>query len=545
MKDSAAHASTWPLGLSAAAPFLILLPTLLYPYGRDQSVFAYVGGAIARGEMPYRDVWDLKPPGIYLLYAALAAVTRGDPDGMMLAVRIADVAIAAATGLLIAIIARRFGRPDVGLAASAWYAALYLHGTYWSMAQAEAWANPLVLLAILLVLPAALDSSGGEPETGRRAPPPIRIFGASGLLLGMAALLKFTAVLPALPFLMAALAVRQSGRLLCVTVLTISAAAPLAGAAAWLLAGDAWGHYVDIQRGFVAPYARLNAPTLLQRLANVFGHTFGWLGSAWLPGALALAGAMLPGAWRGDKKALLVAALGCGLLAAWVQNKYFGYHWQTALPWLSLLAAAGTVEMLRRVRMPVSGLPTAGAAVALAWSVAAHWSHYRDWASVPSGGARRDMWYARFGTPGRKDYSFAAASWAADYVRAYTRASDTVLVWGFEPSVYLLSERRPPTRFFFNVPVTAPFAPEHWRREYLDAVRAHPPELVLVLREDRIPWANGRTDDSTDQLHAWVELKEWLDTHYRLETAIEHFAVYRRVTTAPRGAPSRGGGRSP
>ena len=33
----------------------------------DEGVFLYIAHRIAAGGMPYRDVWDHKPPGVYLL----------------------------------------------------------------------------------------------------------------------------------------------------------------------------------------------------------------------------------------------------------------------------------------------------------------------------------------------------------------------------------------------------------------------------------------------------------------------------------------------
>ena len=48
---------------------LVLSPNL--PANRvpseDEGVFLYVARTIAAGGMPYRDVWDHKPPGVYVL----------------------------------------------------------------------------------------------------------------------------------------------------------------------------------------------------------------------------------------------------------------------------------------------------------------------------------------------------------------------------------------------------------------------------------------------------------------------------------------------
>src|SRR5262249_12113907 len=146
---------------------------------------------------------------------------------------------------------------------------------------------------------------------------------------------------------------------------------------------------------------------------------------------------------------------------------------------------------------------------------------------------------ARFGRPYQGDYSYLADVWAAEYVRATTRAEDGIFIWGFEPLVYVLSERRPPSRFHFSVPLVSPWAPAAWRRELLRDLQARPPALFFVLRHDEIPWASGRWDDSRQQLARFPELSDFLKRHYRFERSLEDFSVFRRTresaSSAPRG----------
>src|SRR5689334_7668345 len=82
------------LGVLAAA---LLIPSLLYPFARDQGVFAYVGSIILKGGWPYRDVWELKPPGIYYTYAAMLGCTGSTMAG----VRTCDLIAAVLTALLL------------------------------------------------------------------------------------------------------------------------------------------------------------------------------------------------------------------------------------------------------------------------------------------------------------------------------------------------------------------------------------------------------------------------------------------------------------
>jgi hypothetical protein len=49
---------------------------------RDYGIFVYIGKQILRGQMPYRDVWDNKPPGIFYLNAAALVIGRGSRWGV-------------------------------------------------------------------------------------------------------------------------------------------------------------------------------------------------------------------------------------------------------------------------------------------------------------------------------------------------------------------------------------------------------------------------------------------------------------------------------
>src|SRR5579871_4755578 len=74
--DDAAHtrqASELP-ALAAVIGFCTLwrLPGLADPpWLNDEGVYASVGKAVMQGQALYRQIWENKPPGIYLLYGAV------------------------------------------------------------------------------------------------------------------------------------------------------------------------------------------------------------------------------------------------------------------------------------------------------------------------------------------------------------------------------------------------------------------------------------------------------------------------------------------
>ena len=85
------------------------------PFGWDEGFYLIVGRRLLSGAQLYVDLWDYKPPGIFLIYAALVAVSGGS-----VAAIVAGSALAVlATALLLALIGERvFGQPRAGLYAA-------------------------------------------------------------------------------------------------------------------------------------------------------------------------------------------------------------------------------------------------------------------------------------------------------------------------------------------------------------------------------------------------------------------------------------------
>ncbi len=73
--------------LAVLGTLCVLLPTspinMQFTY-RDSGVFLYVGWRILNGELPYRDIWDHKPPVIFYINALGLAITDGSRWGVWL-----------------------------------------------------------------------------------------------------------------------------------------------------------------------------------------------------------------------------------------------------------------------------------------------------------------------------------------------------------------------------------------------------------------------------------------------------------------------------
>jgi hypothetical protein len=531
---------------------MLLSPSLLFPYGRDQGVFTDVAQTILRGGAPYRDIWDIKPPGIYLVYTAIVGLF----GPRIAAARAVDLVSQSITVALLFALGRRLVGREAAAVGALGYAALYLHTGYWSMAQAEGFAALPTVVAFTLAL-RARRGSAAHPSLRRSL-----TFCAAGLLCGWVALLKFTLILPCLVgVLWAATAsddveqpaarrapwaagtpsltahgaqstARRSfpvvGRWSLVFLpIALGVALPLAGALVYLHFTGAWTAYLEIQRGFVLPYARFTHGGETWP-ARAWGGLRAFVSDYWFPCLLAAIGAASIARRRLERQALpLLGWLILTVVGVAIQGKYFGYHWIPALMPLALLAGTGLLSP--RSRHLAQRSPFVGLLCVALWSGIRDWPAYRDGWRVVTGGMARQAYEVRFGPPQAGDYSYVADRWVADYLRATTRPEDGIFVWGFEPLVYVLAGRQPPTRFHFAVPLVSPGTPDAWRHELLRDLEARPPVLFLVLRNDAIPWASGRSDDSQTQLRRFPELDRFLRRNYRFEIRIEDFAVFRRA----------------
>ncbi len=56
---------------------MILLPNGIKIPNRDSGAFLYIGQRILKGDIPYRDIWDHKPPCIFFINALGLFIGRG------------------------------------------------------------------------------------------------------------------------------------------------------------------------------------------------------------------------------------------------------------------------------------------------------------------------------------------------------------------------------------------------------------------------------------------------------------------------------------
>lgn len=528
-----------------AAVALFGLPNLLFPFGRDQGNYAYAAWVWLDGAALYRDVFVFKPPATVFVHAL--AITLFGPS--MTAIRVLDLAWTAAIALTTASVARRMGGDrTVAAVAGILYALVYDQQTYWSTAQTDGWMNLPMLLALRL----ALDDEERLPL--------LETF-AVGVLVGVAMVFKYTAAVALLPVGVAMAArlwrQRRSGDerpvvatvLRRAAVLAVGVALPLAALAGWLLGTGAWAAFVDCQVGLVTTYVsatRHYGPVqgvekvISQLLTNEGMVTGGWaaaVGFGWMT-VQAVRG-------RAPEQVIRLALVGslfvAGVVSCVSQGKLFVYHYLPILPGLAIAGAVGIVDVGRWAldRRPLLRLPSAVRLLAWAALAVALFAgtrtpgRYQTLSNVlASPGGVEGHWH-RSSAYKTTDFSLRDNLELADLLRKTTSADDRVFLWGFEPLVNYVAQRRTVSRFLYNYPFAVSWGNAAYENELLDALRAEPPAVFVVSSHDATPGVTGNPDDSAALFARFTELRAFVLANYGTPTTLRRFDVYRRKDLPP------------
>jgi hypothetical protein len=112
--------TSWLPAIHAASVVLLFAAALRWAWfgdpiaGLDEQFYLLAGDRLNRGALPYVDLWDRKPAGLFLLYAAVHYL----PGDGVLAYQIVATLALAATGCVTAAIARHFAPRPASIAAS-------------------------------------------------------------------------------------------------------------------------------------------------------------------------------------------------------------------------------------------------------------------------------------------------------------------------------------------------------------------------------------------------------------------------------------------
>ena len=548
---SVAEAGAWVLLAVAAIALLVRVPSIAQPLGIDQSLWASAVRGLSRGQLLYQDVWEQRPPGIYLIYLAgfqLLGWTAATVAWL-------DVGSALLTTALLYAIARRLGGPLAAAATAAIYATLTVPSWLYKD-DAFLWRSVCETFTPIGVATAALAAARLHERPSRM------VAFVAGIALGATVVLKPNAALYA-PAIAGWWLVTFRSRLTSVGVrplkngvrpprgsdaprqtgVSVVAAGFAAGCVVlpllttlWLwrlgVLADARVAVVDFNRWYVANgftaggMAVAFSKAVWLRMKTDPLWLAGGVGSvlvAWdLAGRRRLAPMASLAVWWGAAAACVIAVNGIQLF-----NSYF----IQAMPPLALLTGWLLTHATRRTpaRAMVAGATLAAMSVLLV---------NRGYVGKVADSARADMarllgetpeltYLERFGDYAKpRGYSARANTELATYIAAHTTPEDRIFLFGINGAgVYFLADRLPAHRFLrVNFFVGTDFPDPAFRLPQVVTDLAARRPVYLIF--ERLHSASAMGIEA-DALPERSEVRALLEG-YTFEAQVEDFAIYRR-----------------
>ena len=568
--------------------FLRALPNLRYPIWEDQATFCVIGQGLLHGKLPYRDLWDIKPPGIYYVYALIVKIF----GPVMWCLGVVDILWLLIISCCIFYFARRYlGAPAAALA-MVFNTVRHCRQGYFHAAQPEtflmlcvfaAWfllrggdPSPPVRGASSLVPQVPSPATGGLQPQGRGQNWILRVgrYFAAGLLLGAAFWLKYNVVvffpfLLLVPFLdfrewdRKASQVRMEipwkdwlARMLIVAAGFILA---VLGVLVYFWAAGAWPAFKEGQLEVLPRFAaghfqwrfsQESFSLLVWALRQSQNHLGFWT-EIMAPLSLMIA-------WRRREFRLLAPILLlalAGYLCAAVQGSFYTYYFETCYPFFSMFwgyVCVNTWEGFLHTRRAFAQrgwvfartmlwLVLIGLAFFLlpeeSIRVAQQYKFLADWWRDPEL-SYKVYWYQPPLT------SLSEQLRVVNYLKRNSHPEDEVYMWGFTPLINFLAQRRSPSRFVNDLPLVSTWGLDRWRRELVGTLETKPPRYIVVARNDGIASVTHTTVDSEQYLRLYYPaLLDLVNRQYKPAVIYSDFKVFelkKRRETDVRTPKSKG-----
>lgn len=516
---------------------IIALPLLTYPLGRDQGEFATIAVGALEGQLPYRDLWNPKPPAIFYTYAIPISIFGNTTA----AVRSLDLALLLLVTPALYTLGLLLSGRALGILAAVLFAATYSTEDFWTLSQNDG----LALIPMTWgILAAVLAARGGKRHW------------QWAILAGMLGAVVLWFKYPFVTIVAAQVGVYLLWRWpfnnvahgnIRRTLLQDVAAFALGGCMVGFgVMGLLWQYnafepWVESAR-VTADYAQLgleNEPFYESVVWNAAVHTR-W--EQWR--SLLVLTAVSVGVWAlwiviprkrfTDFKQHTTPAIQrwtalwlwfiAGTAAMLIQAKGYGYHWLPMVPPMVLLASAGLAQLstLSRRRFVLAVCT----ATILTGTAANVW-----YPALPylNGTQSQQVYYTEFRGG---EYVASESQVVVDYLQDRTEPGDTLFIWGFRAEVYYLTGLQPASRFIFNFPLVADWYPSIWQTETNNQLWQTMPPYAIVIRGDFMPWVTGSELDSQLLLFEVPDIRAWLEFNYERDVELGNFLIWKRKPTA-------------
>jgi len=508
-----------PLIIVIVLVIIIGLPSLFFPYGRDQGIHAYVAASWLDGQLPYRDVWVQKGILTYLPHLlTIAAFGR-----TAWAIRLLDLAWQIVISWLIYRIARRRLSNAGSMLAVVFYLLLYFAIGFWNTSHGEGFLLPFLLLAVDLY-----DRARLLPSSGRQR----RLIFFCGLFVAITPWFKQTSLIfVAAIFLWVTADVlgdeKKSLRLWLeriipfgAGVLTFSLIVTL-----FLLTQGMLTPMLKVLRYSISAYPNYGP---LNEISDFGWVTYQWVRQKGLLVPLFIAGLVIILLRRDRRHSWLglLILVSAGLIGVYAQRRLWEYHWVSIFPFMAIIAAGAAVVLVNQLFKPARSVQkwvivALALVLVLALSkplLSTHRGEYARLLRYFAGGRDAESYATEFG--------MGSEAKVADYLRQRSEPGDPLFIWGHYALLYYLTGGRNPTRFAMDPPLSLEHAQQDaWQAETILDLQADPPQYIVVATADITPF---EPLPSKQQLANFPELANFIDDDYYQVETLAGFDIHVR-----------------
>lgn len=480
---------------AAVLATVFLVPGLLNGPTLDGAVFALIGDAVAHGQMPYRDVWDHKPPGVYLANAlmGLASPELGAWPRAWFVSWLSTVG--ALVGL--SVLLTRSGQRWTGIVAATLVALPLFAAHHFALGGGQTESVGLAFAVVGVGILVSTDR--------------LRWIVAGGAFIGAAVLISVQFA-PAMVGAVVGAALVAPGRLRRVVAVIVGSTVVPAVALAWIVAN---GILPDMLEQVLA-YNRIY-------LAN--NQQFRASGLVWAAGdALFLLPLIVPALARimafrrvaaTRLEIIAVAWLAAGIVLVLLQGLFFDHYLTALAPPLIILAAPSLGVALAAARAARTPLLATAGLIALLATPAVIGLVLTEGKSAPA----------------------TTVAAVANEIRELTAEDDPIFVWGNDAALYLAADRPLGSRFVYMFPLTTEgYATPALVTQILQAWETRPPRMVIDATRNpgRVGGYPLTLSQDGSQPDAVLDpLRTYILSHYRILTTVSGWDLYVEEPATP------------